>query len=1030
MSNYNENILELTTLDWLAEQGYEVMHWPDIDPDSANAMRSDYDEVVLKTVLRESIERINPKLGSEIIDEAVKKIIMISHPKLVEANHEFHKLLTDWVDVSYLRENWESGTHKVYLVDTENVDNNRFIAVNQFSIRGKKVRRPDVIVFLNGLPVAIFELKNPIDENATIAWAYNQIQTYKNDIENLFYYNELVIISDWTEAKMWSLTANMEWFMSWKSVDWKEKCSKVRQLECLIKWVFKKERLLDIISNFTMFQTDWADKFKILSAYHQYYAVKKAVKSTINAVETGTKKWWVVWHTQGSGKSFSMVFYTGEIIKELNNPTILVITDRNDLDDQLFWTFARSSELFRQKPVQANNSAHLMELLEVASGGVIFTTIQKFSIWDKEEYPTLSNRKNIIVIADEAHRTQYGFNAKVTEDKIKYGYAKYLRDAIPSATFIWFTWTPIAFTDKNTELVFGPTIDSYDIASAVADNATVKIYFEPRLAKINLDESKRPKIDKEFEEITEAEEDSWKQKLKSKWAKLEAMVWSDERLDLVAKDIVEHFEKRNEAIDWKGMIVSMSRRIAAELYEKIVALRPDWHSDDETKWVIKVVMTWSAADPENFQPHVRNKKWRDDLAKRMKDEKDELKLVIVRDMWLTWFDVPNMHTMYIDKPMKGHWLMQAIARVNRIYKDKQGWLIVDYLGIAYELKEAISYYTDSWEWESATTPISEAIAVMLEKYDIVKSMYHNYDYKKYFSWTPMERTEIFSWALEHILGMEDGKKRYLKVVTELSYAFSISMPSDEAEEIRDDVWFFQWIKAWIMKFETSGGWDTKWKSKWEYENAIKQIVSWAVKSGEVMDLFSMAGIDKPDISILSEDFLDEVKWMKHKNLAFELLKKLLNDQIKTLTKKNLIKSKSFADMLDKSIKKYQNRSIESAQVIAELIELAKKIKEAKENWNELWLDENEVAFYDALSDNESAKKLMDDEILKEMARELLKLIRTNTTIDWTKKENVQAKLRVAIKRLLKKYKYPPDLEEKAIEVVMKQAKLSCEEIVK
>ena len=814
MSNYNENILELTTLDWLSEQGYEIMHWPEIDPDSRNPFRDDYDEVILKWVLKNSLSIINPKLGSDILDEAVKKISLISHPKLIEANHEFHKLLTDGIDISYLKDNWEPWTCKVYIIDTKNIDNNRFIAVNQFSIRGKKARRPDVIVFLNGLPVWLFELKNPTDENATIAGAYNQIQTYKNDIENLFYYNELVVISDWTEAKMWSLTANMDRYMSWKSTDWENKCSSVRQLECLIKWVFKKESLVDIISNFVLFQSDWADTFKILSAYHQYYAVNKAVKSTIYAVESWSKKWWVVWHTQWSWKSFSMVFYAGWIIRKLDNPTVVVITDRNDLDEQLFTTFANSFELFRQMPIRANDRWHLMKLLEVASWWVIFTTIQKFSVLDTEIYPRLSDRRNIIVIADEAHRTQYGMSAKVTEDKIKYWFAKYLRDALPNATFIWFTWTPIASTDKNTEAVFWGTIDSYDISRAVEDHATVPIYYEARLAKINLDESKKPKIDSDFEEITEWEEDSSKQKMKSKWDKLEAMVWSEERLRLVAKDIVEHFEKRNSVMEWKWMIVAMSRRIAVDLYNYIIELKPNWHNEDQTKWVIKVVMTWSATDPANFQPHVRNKLERDSLAKRMKDTSDELKLVIVRDMWLTGFDVPSMHTMYIDKPMKDHSLMQAIARVNRIYKDKQGWLIVDYIWIASELKSALNYYTDNWKEaiEQNITPIEQATALMKEKYIIVKDMYHNYNYWKYFNWTPSERTEIFSWALEHILWLEDGKKRYIKAVTELMYAFSISMPSLEAENIRDDVWLFTWIKAWIMKFETSGWWDTTVKS--------------------------------------------------------------------------------------------------------------------------------------------------------------------------------------------------------------------------
>lgn len=1026
---YNENTLELTALDWLANQGYEVLHWPEIDPDSANPLRADYDEVVLKWVLREQILRINDWITDEIAWEAVKQIITISHPNLVESNHIFHRFLTDWIDVPYRRNDGSEATFKVRLVDTKNLENNRFMAVNQFSIRGKKTRRPDILVFINGLPVSVFELKNPADENTTIAGAYNQLQTYKNDISDLFFYNEILVISDGTEAKMWSLTANMDRFMSWKSVDGEDKCSRVRQLECLIKWAFDRSRLIDLIFNFTLFQTDGDNTFKILSAYHQYFAVNKAVKSTLQAVESWDKKWGVVWHTQWSGKSFSMVFYAGAIIKKLDNPTILVITDRNDLDDQLFSNFSKSSELFRQTPKQAKNRDDLMELLNVSSGWVVFTTIQKFSIWDMDEYPVLSERKNIIVVADEAHRTQYGFSAKIKDDKISYWFAKYLRDWLPNATFIGFTGTPIEFTDKNTKAVFGDYVDVYDIAQAVEDKATVPIYYEARLANINIDESKRPKLDHDFEEITEWEEETSKEKLKSKWARLEAMVWSEERLELVARDIVSHFENRNEAIEGKAMIVCMSRRISVDLYDQIIKIRPEWHNDDDKKWVIKVVMTGSASDPENFQAHIRSKQARDEMALRMKDTKDELKLVVVRDMWLTGFDVPNMHTMYIDKPMKWHNLMQAIARVNRIYKDKQAGLIVDYLGIAYELKEALSYYTASWEQRDATIPIEQAINVMLEKYRVVADMFHNFDYKSYFSWTPAERTEIFSSALELVLSMEDGKKRYKEAVTALSYAFSIAMPSKKAEDIRDDVWFFQAIKAWIMKLETSGGWDVEKKSKDEYSQAIKQIVSWAVKSAEIIDLFKFAWLETPDLSILSEEFLEDVKWMKHKNLAFELLKKLINNQIKSLTKKNLIKSRSFVDMLDATIKKYQNRNIESAEVIAELVELAKKIKKEQEVGWDLWLNENEVAFYDALSDNESAKEMLWDETLKAMARELVQLIRNNTTIDWTKKENVQARLRVAIKRLLKKYDYPPDKQEKAIEIVMKQAKLWCEEIV-
>lgn len=1028
MSTYTENTLEITTLDRLAEQDYEILHWPDIDPDSTLPYRQDYDEVILSHVLKDALIRINTSIPEDAINEAIKQLLIISHPKLVESNHIFHKYLIEGINVPYSKENGEQGTHIVKLVDKDKMANNSFLAVNQFTIRGRKTRRPDIVVFLNGLPIAVMELKNPTDQRATIRGAYNQIQTYKDNVENLFFYNEIIVLSDGTEAKTGSLTAGMDRFMSWKSADGENKCSQVRQLECLIKWMFSKERLMDLIFNFTFFQTDNGDTVKILAAYHQYFAVKKAISSSMIAVN-GDKKWWVVWHTQWSGKSFSMVLYTGLIIQNLNNPTIVMITDRNDLDDQLFGTFTKSSELLRQMPIQAKNRNHLMELLKVASGWVVFTTIQKFSSENSLEYPQLSDRDNIIVIADEAHRTQYWFKAKITKDKIKYGFAKYIRDALPNATFLWFTGTPIEFTDKNTKTVFGDYIDIYDITQAVEDKATVPIYYEARLAQIKLDEQEKPKIDGEVEEVTEWEEIETKEKLKSKWAQLEAMVGTEKRLALVANDIITHYEKRTDTIEGKAMIVCMSRRIAVELYDQIIKIRPERHNEDDTKWKIKVVMTWSASDPANWQKHVRNKKERDDISKRMKDVNDELKIVIVRDMWLTGFDVPNMHTMYIDKPMKWHNLMQAIARVNRIYKDKQAGLVVDYLGIAYDLKKALSYYTDTGEEREAAVPMEEAIAAMMEKYEIIKDMFHWYDYKKYFSGTPAEKTEIFAWAMEHILQHNETKSRFTKAVTELTHTFSIATPSPESEEIRDDVWFFQAIKAGIAKLGTSGGWDDKRKSTDHYSNAIKQIVSKAVQSEDVMDLFSLAGIDKPDISILSDEFLDEVKWMKHKNLALELLKKIVNDEIRTYTRTNLIKSRSFAEMLEKTIARYQNRSIESAQVIAELIELAKKIKQEKDSGTELWLNEAEVAFYDALADNESAKEVLWDETLKEMARELFDVINKNWSIDWTKKENVQAKLRVAIKRLLKKYKYPPDKQEKAIKTVMKQAKLSCEEKV-
>lgn len=1033
MSNYNESHLEVTTLEWLHNLGYQIIYGNDIAPDSSTPARASYGDVLLVHRLRDALVKINPKAPTEAIDETVKKISTLTGTKLVTTNKEFQKMLTDGVDIQIRKADGSVGTEKIRLIDKNNVHND-FVAVNQFTIvQGNYNRRPDIIIFVNGLPLVVLELKNMIDDKTDIKKAYNQIQNYKNQIEPLFYYNSFCVISDGLDAKMGTITSNWDRFMSWKSVDGKELWSKVRNLETMIHGVFEKSRFIDLILNYITFVTDGEETYKIMSAYHQFFAVQKAVESTTHAVTDKTKKVGVVWHTQWSWKSLTMVFYAWKVIQNLNNPTLLVITDRNDLDDQLFSTFSKSKDLLRQNPQQAKDRDDLRRLLSVASWGVVFTTIQKFTTEDGEnEYPLLSDRSNIIVIADEAHRTQYGFKAKIDKNdgELSYGFAKYLRDWLPNASFIGFTGTPIEFTDKNTKAIFGDYIDVYDISQAVEDGATVPIYYEARLAKINLKEEERPLLDWKLEEVTEWEEMNQKEKLKSRWARLEAMVGTDKRLSLVAKDIINHFENRQSVMDGKAMIVCMSRRICVDLYNKIIELRPQWHNDDEKKGMIKVVMTWSSADPEKFQPHVRNKQQRDALALRMKDTKDELKLVIVRDMWLTGFDVPCMHTMYLDKPMQGHGLMQAIARVNRVYKDKQAWLIVDYLGIATQLKEALSYYTQDGNKKDATIPQEQAIAVMHEKYEVVKNMYHGFAYEHYLKASPTEKTEILSSAMEFILNMErdsdESKKRYIKAVTELTYAFSIAMPSDEALRIREDIAFFQAIKAGLTKFEVNE--DGK-KSESDYEDAIKQIVSWAVTSNEVIDVFKVAGIDKPDISILSNEFLEEVKGMKHQNLAFELLRKLLNDNIRSLTRKNLVKSRSFADMLEATIKKYQNRTIESAEIIAELIELAKKIQAETQKGNDLWLTDEELAFYDALANNESAVKELWDETLRDMARELFKLVKENTSIDWTMKADVQAKLRVYIKRLLKKYKYPPDFEEQATETILKQAELSSEGVV-
>lgn len=1017
MTKYTETDLELATLEWLEGLGYSVVGGPEIapPPDGERPERKSYADVVLESRLWLAIDKFNPDIPRDAKEEAFKKVVQVAHstPSLVINNKIFHSYLRDGVDVEYMRNDGTVAGDKVKLVDFSDVKKNDFLAVNQYTvIENNTNRRPDVVIFINGLPVVIIELKNPGDEKATVKNAFNQIQTYKQDIPSLFAYNELSIISDGNEARVGTISANLEWFTRWRTVDGTELASNaLPQLEVLLKGIFDKQRLLDIISNFVVFETDGEKTIKKVAAYHQYFATNKAVESTIKATqEEGDRRAGVVWHTQGSGKSLTMTFYAGKVIQALDNPTLVVLTDRNDLDSQLFGTFSKCSELLRQTPKQANDREELKVLLKVASGGVIFTTIQKFLPENGHQtYPMLSDRKNIVVIADEAHRSQYEFIN---------GFAKHMRDALPNASFIGFTGTPVELTDRNTRAVFGEYVDVYDVTRAVEDHATVPIYYEARLARIELKKEEQPKIDPEFEELTEGEEVERKEQLKSKWARLEAMVGSEKRIALVARDLVEHFENRLDVIEGKGMIVAMSRRIAVELYNEIIKLRPNWHSDDDNNGFLKVVMTGSAADPLNYQPHIRPKHELDAMARRMKDPDDELKLVIVRDMWLTGFDVPSLHTMYIDKPMQGHGLMQAIARVNRVYKDKQGGLIVDYIGIAPELKEALSYYSESDRQETAI-PQDQAVSVMLEKYEVIKGMYHGFDYGKYLSGTPSERTQTISAGTDFILGLNDGKKRYLQAVSELSKAFSLSVPHEKAIEIRDEVGFFQIIRSGIIKMEPHGGGPTDE----EYDMAIKQIVSSAVTSDAVIDIYSAAGIKAPDISIFSEEFLEEVRNMNHKNVALELLKKLLNNELRTMTRTNLVKSRSFAQMLEDTIRKYQNRTIEAAQVIAELLELAKKIRDEKDKGKDMGLSEEEVAFYDALANNESAIRELGDKTLKEMARELVDMLRKNTTIDWTIKESVQAKLRVYIKRLLKKYHYPPDKQEGATKIVLEQAEL-------
>ena len=1005
-----ESSVEQVALDILSELKYRVIYGPDIAPDGLRPERRSYADVILVDRLREAMDRFNPKIPAEAKDEAVKRILRTESPDLVINNHYFHKMLVDGVDVEYRKDGRIAGD-KVWLFDFDKVNENEFLAVNQFTVIENNInRRPDIVFFVNGLPIAVIELKNPADENATTFTAFKQFQTYKLQIPSLFKFNEVLVASDGFDAKAGTITSDWERFLPWKTIDGKEKAPKATpQIDILLRGMFNRKVILDLIRNFVVFE----GREKKVAAYHQYHAVNKAIDATLKASSArGDKRCGVVWHTQGSGKSLIMAFYTGKLVLALDNPTVVVLTDRNDLDDQLFGTFSRCNELLRQSPVQAESRAKLREYLRVSSGGVVFTTIQKFFPEERgDQYPLLSERRNIVVIADEAHRSQYDFID---------GFAKHMRDALPNASFIGFTGTPIEKQDRNTIAVFGDYIDIYDIEQAVNDGATVRIYYESRLAQLELKAAERPKIDPEFEEATEGEEVQKKEKLKTKWARLEAIVGSEKRIKQIAKDIVNHFEERLKTLEGKGMIVCMSRRIAIELHNEIVKLKPEWYRKDDDKGFLKVIMTGSASDPVEWQEHIRNKQKRRDLGDRMKDSSDPLKLAIVRDMWLTGFDVPSLHTMYIDKPMRGHGLMQAIARVNRVFKDKPGGLVVDYLGIADDLKRALSEYTESGGKGKPTFNQEEAVALMLEKYEVVCGIFDKFDYKRFFTASVKDKMVIITLAQEHILKQKNGKERFLGLVTQLSQAFALSVPHKDALKIRDDVGFFQAVRARLAKYETGTG-----KTEDELDSAIKQIISKAVASDRVIDIFEAAGLKKPDISILSDEFLAEVKGMPHKNLAFELLKKLLSNEIKARSRKNLIQGRSFAEMLEKAIRKYQNKAIEAAKVIEELIELAKKMREETRRGEGLGLSEDEVAFYDALEVNDSAVKVLGDETLKTIARELVQAVRNNVTIDWTLKESIQAKLRVMVKRVLRKYGYPPDKEKRATETVLEQATLLC-----
>jgi len=1042
MAVISEDHIEQVIIQEFIELGYQYINGTDISPDGSMPER-EYNEVVLKNRLQEAVAKLNPTIPYEAQEEALRKVLRSDSPELFQNNYQFHKYLTEGVDVEYRKKDRIAGD-KVWLIDYEKPSNNEFLVINQFTVlEGNTNKRPDVILFVNGLPLVVIELKNAADENATVLSAFNQLQTYKQTIPSLFQYNALLIASDGWDALYGSLTSPKQFFFTWKSIDGKLVANEtIPQMEVMAKGMLNKEVLPDLIRHFTVFHQNKEKITKIIPRYHQYFAVNKAVETTRKATAVnGDQRAGVIWHTQGSGKSLSMAFYAGKLVLALNNPTLVILTDRNDLDDQLFDTFSLSQDILRQTPVQAENRDDLKKKLSVTSGGIVFTTIQKFLPEIEEkidlgngkfknikgQFEELSDRRNIVVIADEAHRSQYDFMD---------GFAKHMRDALPNASFIGFTGTPIENTDKNTQAVFGDYIDVYDIQQAVKDGATVRIFYENRLAKINLKEEEKPRVDTEFEELTESEELTDQQKLKAKWARLEAIVGNQHRLSLIAADIVKHFEERNAILDGKAMIVCMSRRICVDLYAEIIKIKPDWHSDDDAEGTIKVVMTGSSSDPLKFQPHVRNKPKRKALGDRLKDPKDSLKLAIVRDMWLTGFDAPSMHTLYIDKPMKGHNLMQAIARVNRVYKDKEGGLVVDYIGIATDLKKALSVYTESGGKGKPAFDQEEAASVMMSKYEIVAQMFKEqptdksqpkgFDYKSFFGLTAKEKLYFPIQAANYILGLEDGKARYPNSVTALSKSFAISVPHPYTSDIRDEVGLFQAIKARIVKVTQS----SKTKSDEEIETAIKQILSDAVVADEVVDIFDAAGIKKPDISILSDEFLEEVKGMKHKNLALELLKKLLNDEIKTRQKTNIVQSKKFSEMIENAVRNYQNNLITSAQVIEELINLAKEIKEADRKGEDLGLDFREFAFYSALEVNDSAVAVLGDEILRHIARELVDTIRKNSSIDWTVRENVQAKMRIAVKKILRKHGYPPDLELKATETVIEQAKLLANELNK
>ena len=1027
MSKFDEDQLEQAGINWFKELDYTYMNGYEISPGGKYQERESHKDVVLEERLRNALYSINSDIPNKAIEGAIREILIPKEPSMVENNRNFHEMVTDGIDVEYEREDGSTKYDKVWLFDKENNKNNDWLVVNQFTVQeGEYTRRPDLVVFVNGLPLVVMELKSAVAENATINTAYNKLQNYKDQIPSLFTYNEILIISDGHNARAGTITSNIERFMTWRTIEGEEKAAKeIPELEVLIKGVFDRERFLELVHNFILFQDDGLNITKIFAAYHQYHAVRKAINSTEHAMgDEGDRRIGVIWHTQGSGKSLSMVFYSGKLVLGMDNPTIVVITDRNDLDDQLFSTFSKSSQLLRQKPKQADSRDDLKELLSVESGGIVFTTIQKFEEGDSP----LTERKNVIVIVDEAHRSQYGFdpNIKQIDDKAetKYGYAKYMRDALPNASYIGFTGTPIDFIDRNTTGVFGGYIDIYDMTRAVEDEMTVKIYYESKIVQVDITEEKKKELDREIDNLTDGLTEETKNNYKSKNSTLKSVIGSDDRLETVATKLINHFEERQEAILGKGMIVTISRPIAAKLYNIITNIKPEWHHKEDEKGSIKVVMSGDSDDPKELQPHIRLKHQRKIIEKRLKDPDDELKLVIVCDMWLTGFDVPPLHTMYIDKPLKGHTLMQAIARVNRVYRDKPGGLIVDFIGIADALKKALTAYTESDRKQTAIDT-EEAVKELLKEYEIVKDLFYPFDYKRFFEAKPEDKMRIITEATEHILGLDEdpagtGEERFIRHVNRLSKAYALCSTREEALEISEDIAFFKAVKTAIKKHFSDGE-----SSPEEVNGAINQMVSKAIAADGVIDIFEGTNID-PDMSILSEEFLEEVKHLQQKNIAARTLEQILKTKVKKMARQNLVKSKRFSEMLNETLNKYRNRAIETRHVIEELIKLAREMNKAQEEENDLGLNKDEVAFYDALGVNDAAVKVMGDEILKKIAVELTETIRNSTTIDWSSREDIKANIRVQVKRLLRKYDYPPDKQKEAIETVMEQAELMCD----